>query len=118
MKSLAAALAAAVTLIAGSAWAQATPPAAASPSSPPASTAESQTAPAQMRETGRPGRGAHIKIDGPGGVEVSIRCADGETTRACADIAIQLMERARSVSSERRRDWDRDRDRDAFRDRD
>jgi hypothetical protein len=106
MKTLAAAFA--LALLAGPAFAQATPPAGSSPPSPSASTTDSQTAPAGGRDGMRHGRGAYIKMQGPGGAEVAVRCADGETTRACADVVLQLLDRARSGSSERRRDFDRD----------
>jgi hypothetical protein len=95
-------------LIAGPALAQATPPASPSPASPPASTTDSQTAPAASRDGARPGRGAYIKMEAPGGAEITVRCADGESTKACADTVLQLVERTRSMSGERRRDWDRD----------
>ena len=98
-------------LIAGPALAQATPPASPAPSSPPASMADSQTAPSPAsRDGGRPGRGAYIKMQGPGGSEITVRCADGESTRACAEIVGQLIERARTSSADRRRDWGGDRD--------
>ncbi len=98
-------------LIAGPALAQSTPPASPAPASPPASTADSQTAPASAsREGARPGRGAYIKMQGPGGSEITVRCADGESTRACAEVVGQLIERARTSSAERRRDWGGDRD--------
>ena len=126
MKTLAAVCAA--MLIASPVLAQATPPASTSPSSPTSSapattTTESQNAATSTRD-GRPGRGASIKMQSPGGAEISVRCADGDTTRACADVVLQLLERSRGIASERRRDWSGDRDgthgmmRDNYRDRD
>jgi hypothetical protein len=97
-------------LIAAPALAQSTPPASPAPSSPPANTADSQTAPASVSRDGRLGRGAYIKMQGPGGSEITVRCADGESTRACAEVVGQLIERARTSSAERRRDWGGDRD--------
>ena len=105
MKTMAAALAA--TLIATPVLAQATPPA--SQSAPAATPSENQSAGTSSRDTGRTGRGAYIKMQGPNGSEITVRCADGDTTRACADVVMQLVDRARNMSSERRRDWDRDR---------
>ena len=110
MKSVAAAFA--LVLLAGPALAQATPPAQSSSPSPSASTTDSQTAPTTGRDARGHGRGAYIKMEGPGGSEVTVRCADGETTRACAEVVLQLVERARGGGSERHRDLDRDRDRD------
>jgi hypothetical protein len=116
MKSFAAALAA--TLIATPVLAQATPPAAGtSPSPSDNQSAATNTRDAGFRDTARSGRGAYIKLEGPQGGEITIRCADGETTRACADIAIQLMDRARSAGSDYRRDRDT-RGGDYYRDRD
>ncbi len=106
MKTLAAAFA--LALIAGPALAQATPPA--SPSASPATTTSDNQSAATPTRDGRPGRGAFIKMQAPGGAEISVRCADGDTTRACADVVLQLLERAKSAASERRRDWGGDRD--------
>jgi hypothetical protein len=116
MKTLAAALAA--TLLATPALAQATPPAAGSSPSP----SDNQSAATTSRDAGfgntaRSGRGAYIKLEGPQGGEITIRCADGETTRACADIAMQLMDRARGMGSDNRRDRET-RGGDYYRDRD
>ena len=109
MKFVLAALGAA--LIAGPAFAQATPPAPPAPPSPPTNMADGQTAPAPGgHEHARPGRGAYIKMQGPGGSEITVRCADGESTRACAEVVGQLIERARTSSADRRRDWSGDRD--------
>jgi uncharacterized protein YdeI (BOF family) len=110
MKTLAAAFA--LALLSGPALAQATPPASTpSPSTAPTTTTatENQSAATSTRD-GRPGRGAYIKMQGPGGSEITVRCADGESTRACAEVVGQLIERARTSSAERRRDWGGDRD--------
>lgn len=107
---LAAAAAVSALFIAGPALAQTTPPAAATPPSPAVGTTDSQTAPARD-QAARSGRGAHIKVEAPGGAEISVRCADGETTRACADVVVQLLERTRSVKDGQRQDLDGDRDR-------
>jgi hypothetical protein len=114
MKTLAAALAA--TLLATPVLAQATPPAAGSSPSPSDNQSATTSRDAGFGNTARSGRGAYIKLEGPQGGEITIRCADGETTRACADIAMQLMDRARSMGSDNRRDtrggdYYRDRDR-------
>ena len=122
MKVLAAAFAA--SLVAGSAYAQATPPA--SPSTPPSSTAAPSSSVIDVGSAGtssnraadnqgmRPGgHGAFIRMRGPGGVHVAVRCADGESTRACAETVMQLVERSRGMSGgggDRRRDWDDDDD--------
>lgn len=99
------ALAFAAALVAGQALAQPAPPATPPVSPPPgAPSADNPTPPPPPRD-GRPGRGAFIKMQAPGGAEISVRCADGDSTRACADIVVQLLERTRSSSGERRRDW-------------
>ncbi len=115
MKSFAAALAA--TLIATPVLAQATPPAAGTSPSPSDNQSATTSRDAGFGNTARSGRGAYIKLEGPQGGEITIRCADGETTRACADIAMQLMDRARSAGSDYRRDRDT-RGGDYYRDRD
>lgn len=112
MKILAAALAA--SLVAGSAYAQATPPAqTATPSPTPIELGASGSASNRAADTQmmRPGaRGAFISLRGHGGIRLTVRCADGETTRACAETVMQLMERSRSMAGDRRRDWDDDDD--------
>ena len=114
MKVIAAAFAA--SLIAGSAYAQATPPAQTTtpPASPPptelgGSGAASNRA-AETQTTRPGGRGAFIKMRGPGGSHVAVRCADGESTRTCAETVMMLVERTRGTSGDRRRDWDDDDD--------
>ncbi|MGA0597196.1 hypothetical protein [Enterovirga sp. CN4-39] len=105
MKTLAAALVAA--LLAGAAQAQPAPPPP-GPGAPPPPPGDNQGPPPGPRD-GRPGRGAFIKLEAPGGAEIAVRCADGESTRACMDVVVQLLERTRSMHGDRRRDWDRDR---------
>ena len=109
------AIACAVTLAATPVLAQATPPAGSGTASPAPVTPSSDTSgtsatAGEHRGESRPGRGAYIKMQGPGGSEITVRCADGESTRACADVVMQLVERSRTASADRRRDWDRDRD--------
>ena len=120
MKILAAAFAA--SLVAGSAYAQATPPAQTTP--PPAGSptelgasgsATNRAAESPGMRTG--GRGAFIRMRGPGGSHVAVRCADGESTRTCAETVMQLVERTRGMSGDRRRDWDDDEPRGGGRDR-
>ena len=83
------------------ALAQVTPPSQPAPPSP--ATADAPSSPTISRT----GRGAFIKMQGPGGTEIAVRCADGETTRACADVVTQLLDRVRGAAPERRRDMDR-----------
>lgn len=60
----------------------------------------------------RTGRGAYIKMEGRDGAEITVRCADGETTRACADVVTQLLDKARSGAADRRGSSDRGSDMD------
>lgn len=41
-----------------------------------------------------PSDAAHFRVDTPG-LRLDVRCAEDEPMRACADIALQLIERAR-----------------------
>ena len=85
--------------------AQATPPGPPAPSSSTATSTDTSSGPSMTGRLG--GRGAFIKMQGPGGAEVMVRCADGESTRACADVVMQLLEKVRGAGPERRRDMDR-----------
>ena len=63
--------------------------------------------PSGMRPGGPPppphmGHGAFIKLKGPGGAEIAVRCADGEPTGACAGIVERLMNRVAQMRMERR----------------
>lgn len=83
-------------------------PAVASAQTPPAPSASSPSTnvdrgppPPPRDGMGPRGHGAFIKLRGPGGAEIMVRCADGETTRDCADVASQLLEKAKASTSER-----------------
>ncbi|APO74678.1 hypothetical protein AM571_CH01863 [Rhizobium etli 8C-3] len=60
-----------------------------------------------------PRRAARFYIQ-DGDVKISIRCADDEPTRVCADLVLQMLDRLEGSSSSRG-DRDRDRDRDGYR---
>lgn len=55
----------------------------------------------------RHGHGASIRIKAPHGAEITVRCADGDTTRMCADVVNGLVDRLMS-GHERRREAGRD----------
>lgn len=112
MRSVVVALA--LCVFSGPVLAQTTSPS--SPSPPPAGPSrDTPPPPPPAGPTGGHGRGAFIKMQGHG-AEIAVRCADGDSTKACADVVMQLLDRARS--GDRSRDMDRDRDRDyRYRDR-
>jgi hypothetical protein len=45
-----------------------------------------------------PAKGAHFRLE-QGGFGVDVKCADDEPMRACADITLQLLDRAMTASS-------------------
>ncbi len=62
-------------------------------------------------------RGARFRIEN-GRTTIDLRCADGEPTKDCADLLLQVLDRlqgATSLDDTDRRDYDRDRDRSRFR---
>lgn len=89
---------AAFALASGAALAQApTPPTQlAPPPAPPPATAE-PTPPAPPK-----GPAAWIRIKAPSGAEITLRCTEGETTRACAEIANGLAEKLMGGGERRR----------------
>lgn len=85
-------IAAAMIAAAGAAVAQPAP----SPSPPGAADAPAVAA----RPMGQ--RGASIKIARPD-ITVAVRCADGDTTRACGEIVAQLIEKLAAMQQPERR---------------
>ena len=58
-------------------------------------------------------RGARFRIE-TGRTSIDLRCADGEPTKDCADLLLQVLDRLQgdtSSDSNDRRDYDRDRQR-------
>jgi hypothetical protein len=101
------ALATALTLAALSSAAAQTP--LASPPSPP-TTSQNQDRPTPAPATGQGGRGAYFKVERPD-LELTVRCADGDTTRACGEMVSQMIEKLSAMpSGDRARDRGRDDD--------
>jgi hypothetical protein len=48
-----------------------------------------------------PARGAHIVLE-RGDARVDVKCADDDTTRACADVALQLVDKLAALRPEAR----------------
>lgn len=125
-RTLLAALALTVSVAAASAQpSPPTGPGASPPPPPPAAPPAGLPAPgSQNQDMGMAMRHAHgmlgpsIRMKGPGGAEVSMRCAAGESSRTCAEVVGQLLERAMASRADRRRDDDDDGPRrDRYRDR-
>lgn len=76
--------------------------------------AQSPSTPGPVREEGRAARpGPHIRIDRPD-ISLAVRCGEGETTKSCGEIVVQLLEKlpaAPSAGGGDRRDGVRDSDR-------
>ncbi len=116
-------IAIAVLLAAGAASAQPAPQASAPPPPPPGSPPPPRPQPGLFQ-------GAFIKISRPD-ISLSVRCAEGDTTRACGEIVAQMIEKLAAMPApdrgperggyrerDRPRGGPRDRDRDEERPRD
>lgn len=65
------------------------------------------------REIGR--RPAAISLRTQDGALIRIRCAEGETSKACSEVALQMLDRLQDSRRDMDRDSWRDRDRDRYR---
>ena len=114
----------AAAFLSTSAFAQAptSPPPTASPTpSTPSSPSTSPTSASKDRSGGDDGGyGAWIELKGPNGAEISVRCAEGETTDQCMESVGKLIDKVKSMrpddrmersgrgdEGDRRGDWDR-----------
>jgi hypothetical protein len=78
------------------------------PTPPPAGTTQNQDRPAPAPATGQQGRGAYFKVQRPD-LELTVRCADGDTTRACGEMVSQMIEKLSAMpAGDRARERGRD----------